>query len=144
MNPDQPSTPKADFDPFAEFDRLLAGFSHHRKVTHTAAWTISENDEFVRLAFVGFALHQLSERWSREHAEFIKAQRADDWSNESLDWYEQAAQDVGAFAGLAFGALLGLHSRGAISDTEFLHATALLPGFISLNNVQIEAASKGV
>lgn len=125
------------FDPMAEFEHLLSGFAQLQRAAHELQSPNSGDDEFIKIAIIGFSLHEKMERWGRSHYEFIKARRIGELSDENLDWYEEFAPSVAAFSCLALGAMQGLYSRGQIDDTEFLHGDALLPGFISMNVEQI-------
>jgi hypothetical protein len=132
----------ATFDPMAEFERLLSDYGQYQQAAILTA--PEQGSAFLKLAFAGFTQHEQPERWSRSHSEFIQARREGELSDESLDWYEEGAASIAAFACLAIGAMLGLLSRGEISETEFLHADALLPGFLLLHNERIEANGRPV
>jgi hypothetical protein len=125
------------FNPMAEFDRLLSEFAPSLATARELESLNPEDDEFVKLAVVGFSLHEEMELWRREHYEFIKARLEGDISPDNLDWYEEAAPSVAAFSCLALGALQGLYNRRNINDAEVLHGEMILPGFTMLHNEQI-------
>ena len=120
------------FNPLAEFESLLPAFArNHREAQGRTG------NAFVSIAQAGFALHEQPSRWGTEQEDFILTQRAGDYSDESLEWYEGTAPTIASFACFALGALLGLYRRGRINDTELLHGQTPLPAALMEHNETI-------
>ena len=124
------------FDPFAEYDLLLQGFIQVQREAQQQREGATD-DQLVKMSYIGFCRHEQSERWGQEQVKFIQAHRSGEYSNENLTWFEEDTLHIALFSFLALGALLGLYSRGQISDTEFSHGQMLLPGYLRLNDDQI-------
>ena len=120
-----------------EFEVLLTEFNNYKQKA-----ILLEGNFFVNCAFLGFTRYTPPEHWRAEQIKLILARLAGDLSDESLEWYEEAAPQIAAFSCLALGALLGAYSQGAISDEEFLHGDVLLPGFILLNLKRVESPAR--
>lgn len=126
------------FDPWAEFEHLLRDFGPAWRPSTDTKSPIPEDDAAVQIALAGFSRHADLRQWKPEHAEFIQQRRAAELSDAALAWYEEAAPSVAAFACLVLGSLLGRYVQGQINDADFLHADALLLGFLMQENERIQ------
>lgn len=120
-----------EFDPLAEFARLLEDFP--RLFDAVQAHPLSaENDGIApRLALAGFTLHCPADTWTAQDLAAIKEYRQHMPSGVfSPAWI--------CFSCVAFGYLLGLRRSGRVSELQALHADSLLPGFMTMNRGKLE------
>lgn len=110
-------------DLFDEFERLWTSFRTCSATARHLATPNAEDDEFIKMAIVGFSYHQRTEEWQHEHWKLTKEYLGE---CERLEDGEKTKK----FAMLAFGALLGLFSAGKIDDRLYQLGCILLPGFI--------------
>jgi hypothetical protein len=121
---------------FDEFERL---WRNYRQCCAAAAELNSSNavdDEFIKMAIVGFSFHQRTDEWHSRHYELVKG---------FLDEYDQPDDTVELkkFAMLGHGALLGLYSAGKIDDRVYRLGYILLPGFIMGKGGAIDSLKSG-
>lgn len=108
---------------FDEFERLWASYRFCAEEADRLSTPNAEDDEFIKMAIVGFSYHQKTEEWRQEHWKLAKQYLA-----ESSDLGDSSKTKK--FAMLALGTLLGLYSAGKIDDRVYWHGHVLLPGFI--------------
>lgn len=115
-----------------DYESLLRGFARSRDTARSLESPNPEDDEFVRMAIVGFSMNAKTESWSPEHYAFVSKQREDDFSVEALGvLHGEQAQNYALFAGLCLGFLLGLFQTEQVSEEEFSVGEAQLPGFMA-------------
>lgn len=122
-----------NFDAQNEFSGLLKLLPELIAMAEELKTPNPEDDIFVRTAIVGFSYHCPTEQWGHKHFSFIQEKRLGDYSDSALKAYGKGGRQIGIFACLSFGYLLGLFQASKISEVQFQIADAQLPGFIFLN-----------
>jgi len=116
---------------YDEYERLWRCYS---VCCHSADALKSPNphdDEFIKMAIVGFSYHDKTENWKQCHFDLAKA-----YLDESLRLGDTVK--TAKFSLLALGALLGLYSSGKIDERHYGIGYALLPGFVMSKGGEIE------
>jgi len=116
---------------FEEFERLWQSYSVCCDSAKTLNSPNPQDDEFVKMAIVGFSYHDKTENWKRGHFKI-----ATDYRDECIRLGD-AAKTV-KFNLLALGALLGLYASERIDDRLYHVGYALLPGFVMSKGNLIE------
>jgi hypothetical protein len=102
------------------------------------------DDDFVKIAFVGFQRAAPASRWTGSHQQVIRDLRNGDYADDELSWYEDDATAVAQFACLFYGYMLGLNEAGVLHERERAAGEALLPGLIASDLEQVAAAASMV
>ena len=82
------------------------------------------------LAAAGFREAAPHATWLTSHRDAVLELMADDYSAQSLAWYEEQADAVADFAAFFLGFAIGLTEAGLITEPDRLLGEALLPGFM--------------
>lgn len=122
-----------NFDGPTEFGGLLKLLPELVAMAEEMKTPNPEDDIFSRIAIVGFSYHCPTEQWDQKHFSFIRGKCRGDYSDSALKAYGKGGRQIGIFACLSFGYLLGLFQSSKISEAQFQIAEAQLPGFIFLN-----------
>src|SRR5687768_2388176 len=117
-----------NFEPKSHFQFLLTNV---KNLSESAGPTTRPIED--RLAAVGFALAAAPDRWRAEHLEYLASQLPP-FKSGGITGGPATAR----FAALCMGYLLGLRESGRVSEVEFAHAEAVLPGFIALYVNEVE------
>ncbi len=116
---------------FDEFEKLWRSYSVCCRSAETLDSPNAEDDQFIKMAIVGFSYHDKTENWQQGHFKIAKQ-------------YADACADLGdppslrKFNLLALGALLGLYSAGKIDDRVYGIGYALLPGFVLSKGSEVD------
>ncbi len=119
---------------FTEFERLLGCYAACVKASETLSTPNGEDDEFMKMAIVGFSYHEKTEAWSRKHWLIAKEYLQESDGLEHFD-----STKTKKFSMLALGALLGLYSAEMIDDRIYQIGYVTLPGFILEKGAAVEA-----
>jgi len=117
-------------DCFDEFERLLVNFASLR--AKTAALAEAREDEFIKIARVGFSVHGAPREWREKHATIIADYVRDCRS-------QGDSERVLLFYALAHGMILGAYASKLLDDDSYRQAWILLPGFVMGKTREIEA-----
>jgi hypothetical protein len=116
----------------SDYESLLAGFNRFRNAAVALDSPNPEDDDFVRMAIVGFSLNAPTAAWSRQHLDYVRSAHQADFSDNQLEFLHGVqAHSYALFAGLSLGYLLGLRESGRLSDDELTVGEAQLPGFMA-------------
>ncbi len=118
-------------DIFEEFERLWRNFAACCRSAETLNSPNPEDDEFIKMAIVGFSCHDKTENWQQGHFKIAKQ-----YADECARLGDSAA--LRKFNLLALGALLGLYSAGKADDRLYGIGYALLPGFVLSKGSEVE------
>ncbi|ADO00798.1 hypothetical protein Gbem_4097 [Citrifermentans bemidjiense Bem] len=110
-------------DLFDEFERLWRCYRVCCEVAVTLKTPNAEDDEFIRMAIVGFSYHDRTENWNHDHYKIAK-----NYLDECAGLGDSAQEKK--FNLLVIGALLGLYSSGKIDEKIYRIGYILLPGFV--------------
>jgi hypothetical protein len=118
-------------DIFDEFQKLWRSFSICCQAAETLDSPDPEDDQFIKMAIVGFSYHDKTENW--EHGHFKLARQYDDESARLGD-----SDNLRKFNLLALGSILGLYSAGKIDERLYRLGYALLPGFVMSKGGEVD------
>ncbi len=121
----------SDSDIFDEFERLWCSFAACCRSAETLSSPNSEDNQFIKMAIVGFSFHDRTENWQQGHFK-IARQYADECA--SLG----DPTNLRKFNLLALGALLGLYSAKKVDDRLYGIGYALLPGFVLSKGSEVD------
>ena len=115
-----------------DYASLLKGFARFRAAAQSLESPNLEDDDFVRMAIVGFSINAPTDAWSRQHFDLVNRHRKADFSDDSLEFlHADQAHNYALFSGLCLGYLLGLFESGRLNETEFAGGEAQLSGFMA-------------
>ncbi len=119
-------------DIYDEFEKLWRSFETCCRCAESLKSPNPRDNEFIKMAIVGFSCHDRTENWQQGHFEIA--------NRYSLDCERLGDTDnAKRFNLLAVGALLGLYSAGKIDDRLYGIGYALLPGFVLSKGAEIQA-----
>jgi hypothetical protein len=110
-------------DIFDEFERLWRTFGVCCESAETLRSPNPQDDQFIKMAIVGFSFHDKTENWRQGHFKIAR-----EYADESMRLGDPPK--LTKFNLLALGALLGLFSAGKLNDRLYGIGYALLPGFV--------------
>lgn len=113
----------SESDIYDEFERLWRSFRVCRQSADALKSPNPEDDDFIKIAIVGFSYHDKTENWREGHLKIVKG-----YGDECARLGDPPKTKQ--FNLLALGALLGLYSAGRIDDRLYGIGCALLPGFV--------------
>jgi hypothetical protein len=121
---------RVSLDCFDEYEKLLKDFSSLRH--KVAGMAEPSEDEFVRMARVGFGVHGSHDGWRQRHADIV---------HEYLSECEAQgdSKPVRMFYALAQGMILGAIWSGKLDEDSYRKAWILLPGFVIGKSREIES-----
>jgi len=119
-------------DIFPEFERLWASYASYSNAAGHLSSPNAKDDDFIKMAIVGFGSHQKTEEWGAKHWELAK-QYLDECAE------AEGTEKMKKFSMLALGALLGLKSAGKLDDRLYLIGSMWLPGFVLLKGAAVES-----
>jgi len=112
-----------DSEIYDEYEKLWADYSNFCEAANHITIEDAEADDFVRMAIIGFANHQIIDKWRPDHAVI-----AMDYMNELIS--EEDTLKNKKFTMLAIGTILGLYSSYKIDERVYRIGLILIPGFI--------------
>ena len=121
----------SESDIFDEFERLWQSFDVCRQSAESLDSPNPQDDQFMKMAIVGFSYHDKTENWQQGHFKIAR-----EYADECLRLGDEA--NVAKFNLLALGALLGLYSSGKLDDRLYRTGYALLPGFALSKGGEVE------
>ncbi len=121
----------SESDIFDEFERLWRSFAASCQSAETLNSPNREDDQFIKMAIVGFSYHDKTGNWQQGH--FTIARKYADECARLGD-----PPKLKKFNLLALGALLGLYSAGKVDDRLYGIGYALLPGFVLSKGSEVE------
>ncbi len=121
----------SESDIFDEFERLWRSFAVCSRAAETLDSPNREDDQFIKVAIVGFSYHDKTENWHQGHFKIAKQ-----YSGESARLGDPPK--LRKFNLLAVGALLGLYSAGKVDDRVYGIGYALLPGFVLSKGSEVD------
>ena len=119
-----------DSDIFDEFEKLWESYRAHSEAAHKLTTPNSEDDEFIRMAIIGFTIHQTIDKWRPDHR--VLAIDYLDSMNQPED-----TSKMKKFTMLAFGTVLGLYSSWKIDERGYRIGNILIPGFVMSKGASI-------
>ncbi len=122
----------SESDIFEEFERLWRSFAVCCQSARTLDSPNPQDDEFIKMAIVGFSYHDKTENWKQGHFDIAR---------ECADECARLGDPAGLrkFNLLALGSLLGLYSGGKIDDRLYRIGYALLPGFVMSKGSEVSS-----
>ncbi len=113
--------------------QLVGTFSRDVESARRINSTNLANDEFVKIAIIGFSYESAPENWGYNHLNFLKKKLSDNYGPDALEFFEEDGPIVARFVSLCYGYLLGLYQAGKIDDQSFAQTELLLPGLIEVS-----------
>ncbi len=121
----------SESDIFEEFERLWRSFAVCCQSAETMDSPNPEDDQFIKMAIVGFSYHEKTENWQPAHFKIARQ-----YADECARLGDPAK--LRKFNLLALGALLGLYSSGRVDERLYGIGYALLPGFVLSKGSEVE------
>jgi len=127
----------------AHFERLLGRFSLLAGPSSPTGGSLRGESRREALAAAGFQEAAPQADWLPLHRDQVLDLLADDYSGESLAWYEEQAEAVADFAAFFLGFIIGLAQAGGITESDRMLGEALLPGFMLEDLDRVTDADRG-